>query len=247
MSGILNALLTIGVLVGGVILFQHRCDWLQFCGPIGGIPAAAAETVEVAGEEVPVATEETVTNAATSQSGGCCKCEMQGDRVKCMRNNDGIWFNPPAGAGGSNDQSVELSLQECNTACNVSGTPNASEREATETKTVVCPAGQGSVNGKCQVVSGKGGTGGGSKSSPKPAPKQSNTPKTGNLGEKGTVYVAPKPKATGSASYLNKGGTYKPGTILKAKYAYSPDQMAQAYFAQSGLRPYRAFSGRLSL
>ena len=93
---------------------------------------------------------------------------MQGDRVKCRRHG-GAWFNPPAGAGGSNDQSVELSLEECNKGCGTNAT-SPTDRERDEQKSVICPSGYTSVNGKCQKTttasSGTGkGSGGNSRSS----------------------------------------------------------------------------------
>ena len=240
MSGILNTLLTVGVLVFGVVAFQHRCDWFQFCGDLGPAPAAAAEVpvvVDEAGSVVAAGSDETASNLDEngnfdrSSGAGCCVCAMQGDRVKCQKHG-GAWYNPPALNGQSNDQSVELSLQACNATCGSSSTSPA-DREKTEVKGVKCPSGYSSVNGKCVKLGAnrsKGGGIGGSKMSPKPAPKP--TPQK----------ITPK-KGSGYDTYFkaNRKG-YKPGGG-----SYYADEVAQAYMSRMNLTPYTAYRGRLSL
>ena len=243
MSGILNTLLTVGLLVGAVIAFQHRCDWFQFCGQDLFAPASAAEAVpvdEVIPEEGTTGgTDETSSNLnsqgnwAGGSSKGCCVCQMQGDRVKCQRHG-GQWFNPPAGSGGSNDQSIELSLEECNKGCGSTGT-SPTDREKNEVKAVKCAAGYSSVNGKCVKLGanrtkggGDSGGGGGSRMSPRPA----TTTRTSSTPQK----ISPKP-GTSTPRYFNanpKG--YKPGG--GTYYA------SQTFYA---IRPFHAFSGRLSI
>jgi len=110
MSGLLTTLIMVGVLVGGAYVMispERRCEYLGLCGQ----EAVAAAPVEEAVAETPDEPSQ------TGGSKGCCQCEMKGDRVKCLRNNTGDWFNPPAGEGGSNDSDVNLSLVECNKGC----------------------------------------------------------------------------------------------------------------------------------
>lgn len=203
-SSIINGLLVVGLLIGGVVVFQNRCSILGLCGDLFG--SAAAQTATPATGS----TGETVNNyynadgtvngqaanPGLTMSTKCCECKMVGDRVKCQKNGDGNWFNPPAGPDGSNDQSVDLSLLECQKTCG--GT-------TTTTPKTTMPSN-------------------GSKES-----SQQNKPKTGNLGDKGTTYakggstgsvVKPKPN-TGAADYFNanpKG--YKPGGGTYFAHAY---------------------------
>src|SRR5690349_4729521 len=109
LMGIVGPLLLLG---GAIYVFSKRCELLGVCGDTAAdssvVPEASAE---------PVA--ETTTPAATdggTKTNGCCTCSDQGGTVKC-HTGDGNWFNPKAGEGGSNDHSVELSLQECNKQC----------------------------------------------------------------------------------------------------------------------------------
>lgn len=110
---IVGPLLLLG---GAVFVIAKRCELLGMCGE------TPADSGDISAEEVP-AEESTTTSpvsdtppSGNAKKSGCCVCQMQGDRVKCHRG-DAQWFNPPAGEGGSNDQSVELSLQECNKGC----------------------------------------------------------------------------------------------------------------------------------
>lgn len=220
MSSIINALLVVGGLLGVVIVFQNRCSWLGLCGD-SLFPSASATTPTTT--TTPVVTsggvDETASNLDANgnwngnTSAGCCVCEMQGDRIKCQRHGNGVWFNPPAGEDGSNDQSVELSLKECNKGCG-SNITSETDRDKGKIEAVVCPSGYASVNGKCQKISGKGGnTSGGSKSSPAPAPKKSSV--TGS-GQK----IKPQ-TGSGYDTYFNANpGGYKPGGGTYFAHAY---------------------------
>lgn len=179
MSAVINILLVVGVVGIAIIGFQNRCEWFQLCNDGLGLGSASAAptgdtTNNYYNDDGTVNGE--VANPGISQSRGCCECKMVGDRVKCQKNGDGNWFNPPAGEGGSNDQDIGLSLIECYKTCSGSTT--------TATKS--------SSSGSSKMPSN------GSKES-----SVQNKPKTGNLGDKGTKYVKPTVKATGSASYLN--------------------------------------------
>lgn len=213
--GIVGPLLLLG---GAVFVVAKRCELLGMCGD------SEPDSGTISGEEVTSGgVDETTSNLdeqgnwAGGSSKGCCVCEMQGDRVKCQKHG-GAWYNPPAMNGVSNDQSVELSLQACNATCGSSST-SLTDREKNEVKGVKCASGYSSVNGKCVKLGAnrsKGGSaaGTGSRMSPKPSstPRTpARRPSTGNLGESGTRYVQQPVRATGSASYLNKGSGYKPG------------------------------------
>ena len=111
------------LLLGGVIFVAaKRCELLGLCGETSP-DSGDLDTTNMTGDEI---LDEVNAGNITPVPGGvktggtkgCCTCEMQGDRVKCHRG-DSQWFNPPAGPDGSNDQSIELSLKECNKGCGV--------------------------------------------------------------------------------------------------------------------------------
>ena len=222
LMGIVGPLLLLG---GAIFVAAKRCELLGICGEtdgssgIFGEASAAEETVPAEGETGGV--DETASNLneqgnwAGGSSKGCCVCQMQGDKVKCQRHG-GAWFNPPAGSGGSNDQSIELSLQECNKDCGTSATPNRSEREKTEVKSVRCPSGYASVNGRCVRTSSSGSKGGGGGTVKSP---------TSGACPKGQV----RNKLTGKCN--------TPITPATARYTYYRSYFADPY----NPRPFRLF------
>lgn len=220
MGQLMNIVGPLLLLGGAIFVVSKRCELLGLCGETGGSSGDTAAATDDAGV-TSGGVDETASNLneqgnwAGGSSKGCCVCEMQGDRVKCQRHG-GAWFNPPAGEGGSNDQSVELSLAECNKGCGTTGSDKRTSNQQ-DVQEVKCPAGQVSTGGRCVTPSSNRTKGGGSSSSgSRLSPRtttttRSTSPRTGNLGEKGTVYVKPTPKAIGSASYLNRNPSYKPG------------------------------------
>jgi hypothetical protein len=209
MSSIINALLVVGLLFGGVVLFQNRCSILGLCGEglfgtASAAPAATGETVINNYLNDPESTENTGTQ--TGGKSGCCTCEMQGDRVKCHRG-DNAWFNPPAGPDGSNDQDVNLSLKECNKGCGGNTIPNNGTEDDSK------PATQ-----QKKVATGSAGNPG----SDTKGVQNKNNSVTGS----GQKINPPKTTSTGKpnpyASYVNANpGGYKPG---------GGTYFAQAYF-----------------
>lgn len=205
MSSIINALLVVGGLLGVVIVFQNRCSWLQLCGD-SLFPSASATPATTT---TPTTTtnnyyneDGTVNGQAVSpdmtSSRGCCECKMMGDRVKCQKNGDGNWFNPPAGPDGSNDQSIDLSLLECYKTCGSSSSSSSSSKSSMPSN-------------------------GSKESSKQNKPSTGNLGDKGTTyakgGSSGSVV---KPKAgTGAADYFNanpKG--YKPGGGTYFAHAY---------------------------
>ena len=118
--GIVGPLLLLG---GAIYVFSKRCELLGVCGDTAA-DSGTTTTTDASAEPVAATPEEVgkAANPGMSQSRGCCECKMVGDRVKCQKNGDGNWFNPPAGEGGSNDQDIGLSLIECYKGCGSSST-----------------------------------------------------------------------------------------------------------------------------
>jgi hypothetical protein len=206
---IVGPLLLLG---GAIFIVSKRCELLGLCGETGG-----DVTPEAAAEETP--TEETVSPVSdTSPSGnakksGCCTCQMQGDRVKCHRG-DAQWFNPPAGSGGSNDQSVELSLEECNKGC-----------------------GGSSINKGQGSTTGAGARASGSASIPK-KPRLSASGSVGSgAGAGGTrrTSSSSKPRSSGSGSSLGGGARVNAGASF---YAYYPRRMRSYFVDPYYVRPF---------
>jgi hypothetical protein len=192
LMGIVGPILLLG---GAIYVFSKRCELLGICGSTpadsGVIPEASAAT-----EEVVTDTNTPVTPDTTSASkAGCCECGMQGDRVKC-RQNGGAWFNPPAGEGGSNDQSVALSLQECLKSC--SGGSGTGSSSSSKNSTTAKTGSQGNPGSTTKGVQNKNNsvTGSGQKINP-PAKTSSGAPNPYKS------YVNANPKG-----YKPGGGTY---------------------------------------
>jgi hypothetical protein len=227
MGQLMNIVGPLLLLGGAIFVVAKRCELLGLCGETAPDSGTTTDDSGVTSGGV----DETASNLdeqgnwAGGSTKGCCVCEMQGDRVKCSKHG-GAWYNPPAGPDGSNDQSVELSLKECNKTCGSSST-SLTDREKGEVGTVRCPSGQSSVNGRCVSSSSlsKGGgssSSGGSKQSPKPAPKKSSVTGSGQP-------IKPKP-GTGYADYFNanpKG--YKPGGGTYYTYYPYPQQRPRYY------------------
>lgn len=193
-SAIINGILVIGLLGVAFIGFQNRCTWFGLCGNLFGSASATPAPVDTGAVTNNYYNDDGTVNGPAvnpglTMSGNCCECKMVGDRVKCQKNGDGNWFNPPAGPDGSNDQSVDLSLLECRKTC---GT----------TTTTTTPA-------KSTMPSN-----GSAESSKQNKPKTGNLGDKGTTyakgGSSGSVV---KPKAgTGAADYFNANpGGYKPG------------------------------------
>ena len=199
MSSIINALLVVGLLFGGVVLIQNRCSILGLSGEglFGTASAASAPPVTVNVEApIPVTEDGIEINDANQQSGAtgsestykCCHCKHMDGRVKCERNGDGKWFNPPAGSSGSNDQDLTASANECSKGCG--GSTTTPSTNSTRVK-VGSDGNPGSdkvgVQNKNNSVTGSG--------------QKINPPKTTSTGK-------PNPYA----SYVNANpGGYKPG------------------------------------
>lgn len=212
MSSIINALLVVGLLFGGVVLLQNRCSILGLCGdglfgsanaaPVGGGETITNNYYDANGDgNTDPQTDNIAGNDATEATVGCCHCKFVGDRVKCEVNGDGSWFNPPAGSNGSNDQNVGWSAQDCY-ASKCKGGSTSTSQKSTTAKT----GSQGNpgsdkvgVKNKNNDVVGSG--------------QKINPPKTTSSG-------APNPYA----SYVNANpGGYKPG---------GGSYFTQAYFNQ---------------
>lgn len=179
MSGLINVLMIVGVLVGGVIAFQNRCEWFQLCndGLFGTASAASGDSSTVNNyydsegnilDGTDPANDGTAGNDATEATVGCCHCKFVGDIAKCEVNGDGSWINPPAGSNGSNDKNVGWAAQDCY-ATHCKGAAAAGPAKTTSSS--------------------------------------SNTPGTGNLGEKGTTYAngGKYPCNTGLCASSGKG------------------------------------------
>ena len=190
------------LLLGGVIFVAaKRCELLGLCGETEGdsgvFPEAEATTETT--EESPSPVSDTPASGNAKKS-GCCTCQMQGDRVKCHRG-DAQWFNPPAGEGGSNDQSVELSLKECNKGC---GGSSINKGQGATTGAGARASGSASIPKKPRLsASGSVGSGagaGGSRKSSSSRSSSSSKPKTSSARPGGAVVNA------GASFY----GYYKP-------------------------------------
>lgn len=234
---IVGPLLLLG---GAIFVVSKRCELLGLCGETGGSSGIFGEA---SAEPTSGGVDETASNLNEqgnfnkNSGAGCCVCEMQGDRVKCQRHG-GAWFNPPAGSGGSNDQSVELSLEECNKGCG-SNASSPTDREKTEVGSVRCPTGYNSVNGKCQkITQASSGTGKATGQNANTAKK--STPKSSVTGS--GQQIKPKP-GTSTANYFNanpKG--YKPGG--GTYYTYYPIRrpVYRSYFVDPNyVRPFNLF------
>ncbi len=216
MSSIINALLVVGLLFGGVVLFQNRCSILGLCGE-GLFGTASAASAAPA----PTTTGDTITNIydtdgdgntepqndniagndAVEATVGCCHCKFVGDRVKCEVNGDGSWFNPPAGSNGSNDQNVGWSAQDCYASKCKGTTTSTTPQKSTTAKT----GSQGNPGSEKKGVQNKNNSVVGSG-------QKINPPKTTSSGK-------PNPYA----SYVNANpGGYKPGggTYFAHQQAY---------------------------
>jgi hypothetical protein len=202
LMGIVGPLLLLG---GAIFVFSKRCELLGLCGEVGGSSGTTSTEPTSGGTDETASNLDENGNFDTSSGAGCCVCEMQGDRVKCQKHG-GEWYNPPAGPDGSNDQSVELSLKECNKTCGSNST-SPTDREKTEQKGVVCPSGQASVNGKCVSTSGrsKGGSSGSSSGS-RMSPRTS-TPKSSVTGSGQPI----RPKGAAKTYFDANPRGYKPG------------------------------------
>jgi hypothetical protein len=215
MSGMITTLLMVGLLVGGayvLISSERRCEFLGLCGQdtttetTGGGEEAAATAPAPVPVTLPPPT-------LTGASKGCCKCEMQGSSVKCIKNNTGAWFNPPPGTGGSNDQDVQLSLDECNKGCGSSSSSSSSSKNDPDPK----------------------GTGLADQS--KPATKQKKVA-TGSAGNPGSTTKGVQNK---NSSVVGSGQKISDANIKKAwagaafltnddRYTYYPNDV-QSYYA----------------
>lgn len=187
---IVGPLLLLG---GAVFVVAKRCELLGMCGET---TPDSGSTEEISAEETPVTEESPSPVSDTPASGnakksGCCVCQMQGDRVKCHRG-DAQWFNPPAGEGGSNDQSVELSLKECNKGC---GGSSINKGQGATTGAGARASGSASIPKKPRLsASGSVGSGagaGGSRSSSSSSRSSSSSkPKTSSARPGGAVVNA---------------------------------------------------------
>lgn len=193
------------LLLGGVIFVAaKRCELLGLCGETSP-DSGDLDTTNMTGDEI---LDEVNAGNITPVPGGvktggtkgCCTCEMQGDRVKCHRG-DSQWFNPPAGPDGSNDQSIELSLKECNKGC---GGSSINKGSGTTAGAGARASGSASIPKKPRLsASGSVGSGagaGGSRKSSSSRSSSSSKPKTSSARPGGAVVNA------GASFY----GYYKP-------------------------------------
>ena len=213
LMGIVGPLLLLG---GAIFVVSKRCELLGMCGDTGGdsgiVPEAAAE-------EVPTTTESADTSPAGASGTtdvkrtGCCTCGMQGDRVKCHRG-DGVWFNPPAGSGGSNDQSVELSLAECNKGCgssSTSGSKSASTGARAGVRSGASIPKKPRLSASGNVGSGAGA--GGNRSTSRPRTSSSNTGKRPTMARPGGAVVKTGVSFYGYRSYFVDPYYIRPFTL----------------------------------
>jgi hypothetical protein len=225
LMGIVGPLLLLG---GAIFVVAKRCELLGLCGETS--PDSGTTTTDDSGV-TSGGVDETASNldeqgnwAGGSSSKGCCTCQMQGDRVKC-RKHGGAWFNPPAVNGVSNDQSVELSLEACNSTCGSSST-SPTDREKNEVQQVKCASGYSSVNGKCVKLG-------------------SNRSKGGAVGTSSSSRMSPKPASCPSGQVRNKL-TGKCNTVITpatARYTYYPyPQQPRSYFVDPNyVRPFNLY------
>ncbi len=227
MSGMITTLLMVGLMVGGAYVLispERRCEFLGLCGQ-----EAAAVVAETPATETAVVAE---TPDTTGDSKGCCECKMQGSTVKCLRNNTGSWFNPPPGTGGSNDQDVQLSLDECNKGCgDPTGTGLADPSKPATKQTKVATGSAGNPGSTTKGVQNKNNsvTGSGQKINP---PAKTST----GAANPYKSYVNANPKG-----YKPGGGTYYANAFLASnddRYIYYPNDV-QSYYTGPEYLEYR--------
>lgn len=228
MGQLMNIVGPLLLLGGAIFVVAKRCELLGLCGdtaPDSGDTGTTDDSGVTSG-----GVDETASNldsqgnwAGGSSSKGCCVCEMQGDRVKCQRHG-GAWFNPPAGPDGSNDQSVELSLKECNKGCG-SNITSPTDREKNEVQGVRCASGYSSVNGKCVKLG-------------------SNRTKGGAVGTSSSSRISPaKPRSSGSSGGggAGAGAGVRAGASFYAYYPY-PRRYYRSYFVDPNyVRPFNLY------
>lgn len=189
MGKLMDIVVPVLLLGGAVYVFSKRCELLGICGELG------SDVINASTEDTKLVTEDgTEVNDENQQSGAtgseatykCCHCKMVGDRVKCEKNGDGNWINPPAGDSGSNDQDLTASANECSKGCGkVSASGSAKIGSGAKS------SGSGS--------SGGSSGGGGSSSSGTRSPKPASTPRQGaSAAAKGSTSVG-KLSVSGSA------------------------------------------------
>lgn len=226
MSGLLTTLLIGGLIIGGAVVLinpDNRCNYLGLCGQ-----TAAAEPVletTTGTIEAPVAEDTSSGDSGpgdgTRKSRGCCVCEMQGDRVKCQKSGTGVWFNPPAGSGGSNDKDLDLSLDECNKGGCSGNTSTGSGIKATGS--VKAGAGAGGNKSSSGGGSSGGGGGGGSKSTG--GAGSGSGVKTGASVKRGSTSSRPRSSGAGSGAGVRTGVSLY--TMSNDGHYY---QMPQSYY-----------------
>jgi hypothetical protein len=223
MGQLMNIVGPLLLLGGAIFVVSKRCELLGLCGETGGDSGVFPEAS--ATEEVPTEEETTSPVSDTPPSGnakksGCCTCQMQGDRVKCHRG-DAQWFNPPAGPDGSNDQSVELSLKECNKGC---GGSSINKGQGSTTGAGARASGSASIPSKPRLnASGSVGSGAGAGGTRRTSSSSSS-----------------KPRSSGSSS-LGGGARVNAGASFYAYYPY-PRPMYRSYFVDPNyVRPFNLY------
>ena len=190
---IVGPLLLLG---GAIFVVSKRCELLGICGDVfadSGDTSIDDFVTDDSSSDDSSSSDSSGTGASGTtdvKRSGCCTCGMQGDRVKCHRG-DGAWFNPPAGSGGSNDQDVDLSLEECKKGC--SGSSSSSSGSSSSKSSTGARAnvrGNASVSTPRLQASGNARAGAGAGGSRTPSRSSTTTKRPSSARPGGAVVKA---------------------------------------------------------
>lgn len=208
MSGILNIVLILGLVGGGIWFAMNRCTLIpEICQPAAGAPAATAPTASV--------TETTATIASKDDNGkskkcGCCNCKQNNEKeIVCTTATKSITYS----GGGLNlaDQCEACSNDK--DTCKAekdAAKQQANNDKVTKSGSVRCADGSSLKNGVCVRNDSK------PKSTPKP-----------------NLVVDGCPKGTFRDCQVVKGSNIIPCKCSKSKVQY-----ARAMYSSTPARVY---------